>query len=206
MTLESHLKEGEEIFARIWQAMALRGLAAIAFGVIALAWPNIGLTALIALFGAFALVVGLTMVIGAFEAPIGRGRRAWLAVDGLLGIAVAVVVFVWPSLSAHALLYAIAAWAIAAGALEVLLGAFVLPLSGGRALLLMLLGLLSAAFGGIMFARPGAGALALLALIAAYAIVTGAVQIGYAVELRRVAAELKRRFEPRPRPRPVTHG
>ncbi|HZQ64891.1 MAG TPA: DUF308 domain-containing protein [Gaiellaceae bacterium] len=206
MNLEAKLKEGEQVLARIWKAMALRGLAGIAFGVIALAWPGIGLTALIALVGAFALVAGVTTVIGAFEAPIGRSRRAWLVVDGLLGVAVAVVVLAWPGLSAHALLYAIAAWAIAAGALEVLLGAFFLPLSGGRALLLMLLGLVSAAFGGIMFAHPGAGALALLALIAAYAIVTGVVQLAYAVELRRVAAELRRRLEPRATARPLTHG
>jgi uncharacterized membrane protein HdeD (DUF308 family) len=206
MSLEEHVKEGEGLLARTWKAIGFSGLAAIVFGVVILIWPGIGLTTLIALFGAFALVVGLTLGLGATrEREIPHRTRAWLGFDGLLAIAVAVVVLVWPNLTAHALLYAIAAWAIAAGVLKFLLGALVLPLTGGRALMLMLGGLLSAAFGAIMFARPGAGALALLALIAAFAIVTGVMQVAYALELRRVAAEVKRRLTPRPTAKPVAH-
>ena len=103
------------------------------------------------------------------------------------------------------LLYAIAAWAIAMGVLEIAL-AFVLPLSGGRSLLVVLSGLLSVAFGVIMFGHPGAGAVALLALIAAFALVTGVMQIAFALELRRVAAELEQRVRPHARAKPVTQG
>lgn len=207
MSLEEHVQEGERLLARTWKVIGLAGLAAIAFGVLILLWPGIGLSTLIALFGAFALVAGLTLAFGAIrERRIPRRTRAWLGFDGLLAIAVAVVVLVWPNLTAHALLYAIAAWAIAAGVLEFLLGAVVLPLTGGRALLLMLGGLLSAAFGAIMFARPGAGALALLALIAAFAIVTGVLQVAYALELRRVVVELERRLKSRATPKPVLHS
>ena len=162
MNLETHLKEGEQALAHIWKVTALRGALAIAFAVVILIWPSIGLTALIALFGAFALVSGVATIAGAFNLPIRGGERAWLVFEGLLGIAVGVVVFVWPDLSALGLLYAIAAWAIAMGILEIAL-AFVLPLSGGRSLLLVLGGLLSVAFGVIMFGHPGAGAVALLA-------------------------------------------
>ena len=117
--------------------------------------------------------------------PVGALSAAWLVVEGLLGVAVGVVVFVWPGLSALGLLYAIAAWAIASGVFEFAL-TFALPLSGGRSLLLALGGLLSIAFGVIMFAHPGAGAIALLALVAAFAFVTGVMQIALALELRRV--------------------
>ena len=196
MTLDTHLQEGEQALAHIWKATALRGALAIAFSVVILIWPNIGLTALIALFGAMALVSGLATIVGAFNLPTRGGERAWLVVEGLIGIAVGVVVFVWPDLSALGLLYAIAAWAIAMGIFEIAL-TFALPLSGGRSLLMGLGGLLSIAFGVIMFGHPGAGAVALLALIAAFALVTGVMQIALALELRRVVGELKQRFRAR---------
>jgi uncharacterized membrane protein HdeD (DUF308 family) len=205
MNLETQLKEGEQALARIWKVTALRGALAIAFAVVILIWPNIGLTALIALFGAFALVSGLATIVGAFNLPIRGGERAWLVFEGLLGIAVGVVVFVWPDLSALGLLYAIAAWAIAMGLFEIAF-AFVLPISGGRSLLAVLGGLLSIAFGVIMFAHPGAGAVALLALVAAFALVTGVMQIAFALELRRVVAELEQRVRPHATAKPVTHG
>jgi uncharacterized membrane protein HdeD (DUF308 family) len=189
MSLEAQLKEGEQALARIWKVTALRGALAIAFAVVILVWPNIGLTALIALFGAFALVSGVATLVAAFELPVAGSRRAWLIVEGLLGIAVAVVVFIWPGLSALGLLYAIAVWAIVVGMLELAV-AFLLPLSGGPSLVAGLCGLLSIAFGVIMFAHPGAGAVALLALVAAFALVTGVMQIAFALELRSVGREL----------------
>ena len=205
MNPETQLQEGEQALAHIWKATALRGVLAIAFAVVILVWPNIGLTALIALFGAYALVSGVTAIAGAFNAPVRRDRRAWLVFESLLSIAVGVVVFVWPDLSALGLLYAIAAWAIALGIFEIAV-AFTLPLSGGRSLLLVLGGVLSAAFGVIMFAHPGAGAVALLALIAAFALVTGVMQVAFAIELRRVVVELDHRVRPRATAKPATHG
>jgi uncharacterized membrane protein HdeD (DUF308 family) len=205
MNLEAQLQEGEQTLARIWKATALRGILGIAFAVVILIWPSIGLTTLIALFGAFALVSGVSAIAGAFRLPIQRGRRVWLVVDGLLGVAVGVVVFVWPGLSALGLLYAIAAWAIAFGIFELGL-AFSLPLSGRRRLLLALSGLLSAAFGVIMFSHPGAGAVVLLALVAAFAFVTGVMHIAFALELRRVVAELDRRLRPHATAKPVAHA
>ena len=195
MNLETHLKEGERMLAHTWKVTAVRGAAAIAFAVVTLIWPSIGLTAMIVLFGAYALVSGMATIAGAFNLPIRGGQRAWLVLEGLLGIAVGVVVFVWPDLSALGLLYAVAAWAIAIGIFEIV-QAFALPLSGGRSLLVGLSGLLSIAFAAIMFGHPGAGAVALLALIAAFALVTGVMQVAFAVELRRVVAELERRVHP----------
>ena len=103
------------------------------------------------------------------------------------------------------LLYAIAAWAIASGILGLAL-AFALPFSGGRSLLLVLEAVLSIAFGVIMFWHPGAGALALLALVAAFALVTGVMQIAFAIELRRVAGDLDQHLRPHAPAKPVTHG
>jgi uncharacterized membrane protein HdeD (DUF308 family) len=205
MDPETQVQEGEQALAHIWKTTALRGVLAIAFAVVILIWPNIGLTALIALFGAYALVSGVTTFAGAVSGPIRGDRRAWLVFEGLLSVAVGVVVFVWPDLSALGLLYAIAAWAIALGIVEMSV-AFALPLGGGRSLLLALGGVLSVAFGVVMFAHPGAGAVALLALIAAFAFVTGAMQIAFALELRGGLVEMGRRVRPRATANPVTHG
>jgi uncharacterized membrane protein HdeD (DUF308 family) len=205
MNLEGHLQESERRLARIWKLTALRGAAAIAFAAVILIWPSIGVTVLIAVFGAFALLSGLATIGGALRVPMSRNRRAWFVVEGLLGIAVGVVVFVWPDLSALGLLYAIAAWAIAIGVIEIALS-FDLPISGSRSLLLGLSGLLSIGFGAIMFAKPGAGAIALLALIAAFAFVSGVVQIVFAFELRRIVGELERPFRTHTTPKLVTHG
>jgi uncharacterized membrane protein HdeD (DUF308 family) len=205
MNLEAHLHESEQTLAHIWKAIALRGAVAIAFAVLILAWPSIGLTALIALFGAFALVSGLATITGAFSVPMPGDRRAGLVIEGVLGVAVGVVVFIWPDLSALGLLYAIAAWAIALGVFEIALS-FQLPISGRRSLLLGLSGLLSIAFGVIMFAKPGAGAIALLALVAAFALVTGVMQVVFAFELRRVLGELERPFRRHATAKPVAHG
>jgi uncharacterized membrane protein HdeD (DUF308 family) len=205
MNLRTQLQEGEQELTHIWKVTALRGALAIAFAVVILVWPSIGLATLIALFGAFALVSGVTTIAGAFSVPITRGRRAWLVLDGLIGVAVGVAVFIWPDLSALGLLYAIAAWSIALGIFEIAL-AFDLPLSSGQSLLLALGGVLSIGFGVIMLAHPGAGAVALLALISAFALVTGAIQIAFALELRRAGNELEDRVRPHATPTPVTQG
>ena len=203
-SLETSLQEGERTLAHIWKMTALRGALAIAFAVVILVWPDIGLTTLIALFGALAFVSGLATVVGAFRLPLPGGERAWLVVEGLVGIAVGVAVVVWPDLSALGLLYAIAAWAIAVGMFEIAL-TVALPVSGSRKLLAVLGGILSIAFGVIMFMEPGAGAVALLALVAAFAFVTGVMQIAFALELRRVVAELEHRRGPRASTKPVAH-
>jgi len=199
MNLEAHLHESERRFAHIWKAMAFRGAVAIAFAVAILVWPSIGLTALIALVAAFALATGLTTIVGALIVPMRLGDRAWVAFEGLVGLAAGVAVIVWPNLSAVGLLYAIAALALALGLIELGL-AFILPLSGGRSLLLLVSALVTGFFGVVMFARPGAGAIALLGLIGAFALITGITQIAYALELRHVSAALQRRIHPKARP------
>ena len=204
MNRSTHPQDGERGLADIWKVTVLRGVLAIAFGTVILVWPGIGLATLIALFGAFALVSGLTAIAGAYQLPARRDERAWLVVEGLLGVAVGIAVLVWPNLSALALLYAIAAWAVAVGILQTTL-AFTLRV-GGRSLLLILAGLVSVAFGVIMFADPGAGAVALLALIAAFALVSGVMQIALGLELRSALAELEHRASPLATASPAVHG
>jgi uncharacterized membrane protein HdeD (DUF308 family) len=159
-------------------AIGLHGLLSVVFGVVILAWPGISVYALTIVFGAFALATGLMQFFSAFQAE-GK-ERGWLIVNGLVGIAVGVVVFAWPDISALALLYVIGAYAVAIGILLVV-ASFRLPLDGRDTALMILTGLVAIVFGIVIFAKPGAGALAVLALIAAFALVTGISELVVAI-------------------------
>jgi uncharacterized membrane protein HdeD (DUF308 family) len=149
------------------------------FGVIVLAWPGISVYGLTILFGAYTLAMGILEFGTAFTARA-KEQRAWLILRGLLGITVGVLVFAWPDLSALALLYVIGAYAVAFGILCV--GAsFRLPLDGRDTALTILNGLVAIVFGIVIFAKPGAGALAVLGLIAAFALVTGISELVVAI-------------------------
>lgn len=172
-------------------AIAIRGLFAIAFGAVILIWPEISLLSLTLVFGAFALFYGVMTLAAVFRAPTGRSQL-WLFLVAAIDIAAGVVVIVYPQLSALALLYAIGAWAIAIG-LITLASPFWLPgMSGGNVVLLVLNGIVSILFGVVMFSKPGAGALVLLALIAAFAIVSGVMLVSLAISLGDPEKLLKR--------------
>ena len=202
----SAIVEGERLVARVWRFLALRGVVAIVFGIVLLVWPDIGLTAMVAVVGAFAIASGFVSGAAAYALPgAAREHRIWLALNSLLGLVIGTAMLVWPDLSATALLYAIAIWAIAEGVIE-LVAAFTLPISGTRTVLMALSGIVLAAFGIVMFVEPGEGAIALLALVAAFALVRGTFDIALAIELRRVLGELKERMPSPFKPKPVAHG
>lgn len=207
-TLESVVEEGERTFSHIWKFIAAEGVLAIAFGMVLIIWPDIGLSALVWIIGVYALVRGVVTGVGALMTPVAPSERRWLFLQAAVATAVGIAVLVWPDISAKALLYLIAAYAIAVGVL--LMGsALYLPLSGGRRLLLALSGMIFVAYGAVMFIEPGEGALAQIALIASMLIVTGVTMIGLALELRDVAEKAKDTFErpaKTPTTKPVAHG
>jgi uncharacterized membrane protein HdeD (DUF308 family) len=162
---------------RLRWAIGINGALSMVFGVAILIWPGISLYALTILFGAYTLASG---VVGLYNSFSLKDGRAWMAVWSLLSISVGLAVLLWPSISALALLYVIAAYAIAAGII-VIGGAFWLPVSNGDSLLLILSGLVAILFGVVMFAKPGDGALVLLALIAAFSLVFGITELIVAI-------------------------
>lgn len=172
-------------FARNWWAVALRGILTILFGVVLLIWPSLSLVILVALFGIFAFLAGILALVAAF-----RGRQAhegwaiFLALEGLAGIATGVIAFIWPRITAIALLYLIAIWAIIRGVFE-LIAAVQLRREIDNEWLLGLAGLLSVGFGILLFIWPGPGLLAILWIIGAYAIALGILQLFLAFRLRK---------------------
>jgi len=170
--------------AENWWLLLLRGIAAVAFGILAIIWPGHTLLALIYLYGAYALVDGI-FALGAaiFGHSGGMVPRWWLAVIGVIGILAGLVAFALPGMTAVILLLLIASWAIIVGVLEVI-GAIRLRKEIEGEWWLIISGLLSIAFGVILFVRPGSGALALIWVIAIYAILAGASLIGHAFRLK----------------------
>jgi len=156
------------------------------FGVLAIFWPGITLLALAYLFAAYALVDGVFALGAAVFGHTGSMMpRWWLAIVGVIGILAGLMAFAWPGLTALVLLLLIASWAIIIGVLEVV-GAIYLRKEIEGEWWLIISGLLSVAFGVILFVRPGAGALGLIWVIGIYAILAGGSLIGLAYRLRNL--------------------
>jgi uncharacterized membrane protein HdeD (DUF308 family) len=173
------------LLVRNWWLLALRGLIAVLLGLCAFVWPGVAIAVLVVLFGAFTLIHGaFTVWLAVGER--GQSQRWWLLlIEGLVSIAVGVITFVWPTLTIVVLLYLVAIWACVIGLLEI-----VTALWRWRTLkhewLLLLVGVLSLLLGLILLFRPAAGALALLWLFGAYAIIYGVLLLVFAFRLRNL--------------------
>ena len=167
--------------ARHWWVMALRGLVAIVFGILAFVWPGMTLAVLVVLFGAYALVDGVLDIIVAFRGE--AAHRMMLLVEGIVGVLAGLAAFVWPGLTALVLLYIIALWAIVTGVLEIV-AAIRLRRAIRNELGMIIGGVLSVLFGLVLLAAPGAGALAVVFIIGVYAVVFGIALLGVAWRLR----------------------
>jgi uncharacterized membrane protein HdeD (DUF308 family) len=166
-----------------WWAIALRGLVAVLFGIAAFVWPGITLWALVAIFGAYALVDGIFAVIEAFRRDV-VGERWWaLLFEGFVGIAIGILTFTWPRLTAMGLLYLIAFWAIVTGVFEVITAIRLRHEIRGE-WMMALIGILSVAFGFLLVAFPLTGALSVVLIIGAYAVAIGALMIALGFKLR----------------------
>ena len=177
-----------ETLRRNWWLLALRGLAAVIFGVLAFAWPGITLLSLIWLFGAFALVNGILSLVLATKAPKGYPRFGSLILGGLLGILAGLLTFVMPGITALGLLILIAAWALVTGILEIVAAIKLRKTITGE-WMLILAGLASVAFGILLILQPAAGALVMVLWIGAYALVFGILLFVLAFKMRSLGKE-----------------
>jgi uncharacterized membrane protein HdeD (DUF308 family) len=172
-----------DTLSRNWWIVLLRGLAGICFGIITFIAPAISLAILVLVWGAYALADGILALVTAIRR---RGEDRWwlFFVEGLVGIAAGVLTLIWPGLTAIALLYLIAAWAIVTGALEIA-AAIRLRKVIANEWLLGLSGIASLGFGILLILFPGAGALTVVIWIGAYALVFGALVVALAFPLGR---------------------
>jgi uncharacterized membrane protein HdeD (DUF308 family) len=167
-----------------WWVLALRGLLAVLFGLAAFFWPLATVGALVLVFGAFAMVYGILAVVAGIRA------RWWgMLIAGLGGIALGVLTILWPGITALALLYLIAAWALIVGILQVV-AAVQLRREISNEWLLALAGVVTIVWAVLLVLFPAAGALSVLWIIGAFALVIGILELVLAFRLRSLPRRL----------------
>ncbi|HEV7861469.1 MAG TPA: HdeD family acid-resistance protein [Acidimicrobiia bacterium] len=179
-----------------WRNLAVRGVAAVMFGLLTLLWPGLTLTALVLLFGAFVLLNGVAILTATLRGePETRGERGWLILEGVVSVVAGLLTFAWPHITALVLLYLIAVWAAGTGALELAI-AVRLRQTLQHEWLLAAAGVLSLLFAALLVISPGAGALAITWLIGWYSLVAGALVLALAVRVRKLETSRQRQSRP----------
>jgi uncharacterized membrane protein HdeD (DUF308 family) len=175
------------MLARNWWLIVLRGAAGILFGILAIAWPNLTILVLVLLFGAYALVDGISLLGSLIRGdPQARRNGLLVGVMGVLSIGAAVVAVLWPEITALVLLYVVAFWSIAVGVVQ-LLAAIRLRQEIEGEFWLGLGGVLAILFGLYLVLFPGAGLVSLAWLVGVWAIVFGIAGVALGLRLRGIA-------------------
>jgi uncharacterized membrane protein HdeD (DUF308 family) len=168
---------------RVWSALAIRGLVAILFGILALARPGRTLTGLVYLFAAYVIIDGIADLAASVNVAEMGGRWGAMFLVGLTGILVGVVAFANPRITGLALISYIAVWAIVTGLLEIGAAIRLRKVVGGE-WKLALAGALTIVFGIVIAAHPAAGLVSIVSVIGVYAILFGVLMLALALRLR----------------------
>jgi uncharacterized membrane protein HdeD (DUF308 family) len=163
--------------------LLIRGIAGIAIGILAVAWPGMTIAVLVGIFGIYAIIDGITNLFVGFSGSRAGGRSWAHVAQGVVGIGAGILTFAWPGITALALVWFIAAWAIVTGALEIAAAVRLRKVIKGE-WLLALSGALSMAFGLLVFAFPAAGAVSIAFVLGAYAVAGGVVLVMLGIRLR----------------------
>ena len=171
--------------AQNWWALALRGVLAILFGLIALFQPGATMLSLVLIFSAYALVDGILAITAAVRAVRADERWGYLMLEGIVDIVTAVIAVLWPDITVLVFVFLVAGWAIVTGVLMIA-AAFRLDGEDGR-WWLVLGGIVSLIYGAVLVAAPLAGAVVLTWWLGAYALVFGVALLVAAFKLRPAA-------------------
>lgn len=175
-----------DTLSRNWGLIAVRGVIAILFGILAFLMPGLTLAVLVALVGAYFLVDGVSMLVALIRGDADARRSAWsVGFIGVLGVIAGIGAFMWPDVTALSLLFITAAWAIVMGAFQ-LVAAIRLRKEIEGELWLALGGVLSIVFGALLIANPGAGLLSLTWLVGIWALMFGIANMVLAWRLREI--------------------
>lgn len=172
------------MLARSWWLLLLRGIAGVLFGLAAFAWPGLTLVTLVLVFGLYALADGVVAVLAALLGG-GIAGRWWLALAGVVSIAAGLFALFQPGLSGFSILVFIGAWSVVRGITDVV-GAIALRREITNEWSLGLSGVLSVLFGLAILAAPLVGAVVLIWMVGAWALVAGLLCIVWSMRLRRL--------------------
>jgi uncharacterized membrane protein HdeD (DUF308 family) len=183
------------MFKSLSTSLIVRGVLALAAGIIALAWPQITVLALVILFAVYAFIAAGLQAMRAFSSAKAGAVIGHLLL-GLVDIAAGVIALVWPVPTALVLVLIVGIWAIIAGLVEIA-AAFQAGEPAGTRAMFILGGLVSAAFGVVLCARPGLGAITLALLFGLFNLVYGGWALVQGIELRRTGKALPTVTKPR---------
>jgi uncharacterized membrane protein HdeD (DUF308 family) len=170
------------MLAENWWAVALRGLAAIIFGLLALFLPVATILSLLTFFAAFAIVNGVFGIVSAIRAASKSERWGSLLLEGLVSIAGGIIIILWPGITIDAFVILLAAWALLAGCFTVAAG-LRLDADHGKWWLLFS-GAAQVVFGVLLILAPFLGAVVFTWWLGAFALVFGVAQFFLALKLR----------------------
>src|SRR5580692_6561760 len=170
-------------------SLILLGILAVIVGILAITWPGVTVLALVILFAVYAFLGAGLQAARAFSSRTAGPVFGHLLL-GLIDLAAGVIALVWPAPTAFVLVIVVAAWALAGGVAEFFAG-FQSGESAGTRALLILSGLVSVAFGVLLFARPGVGAVTLALLFGLYALIYGFSQITAGIQVRRLGGDVQ---------------
>ena len=171
------------ILAHNWWMLLLRGILALVFGLLCIAYPGVTLIVMKIMFGAYALLDGTLALASSITTAKGRPRWWSTFFEGIVGIIFGLLILIWPGITAFGLLYLIGAWAIITGIFEIT-AALRLRQHFTNEWLLILCGAASVIFGLLILVIPRAGALAVVWWIGTFAIFFGMFFIALAFRLR----------------------
>jgi uncharacterized membrane protein HdeD (DUF308 family) len=166
-----------------WWALAVRGVIAILFALLAFTMPGITLAVIVLLFGAYALVDGIFAIVSAIRAAHGHRRWGAFLLEGIVGIIAGLITMFVPAVTLAFLIYVVAGWAVVTGILE-LAAAIRLRRHIPGEWLLVLTGIVSVLFGVMIFWAPVLGVLAIAWWLAGYALIFGILLLTLAFRLR----------------------
>jgi uncharacterized membrane protein HdeD (DUF308 family) len=172
-----------EFLQKSWWMLALQGLAAVVFAILAIAWPGITLLVLVAMFAAYALLSGGVALAAAFKNR--KVDKHWWVVllIGIISLAAGVVAILAPGLTALMLVLLMGANALVTGILQIVL-AVRLRKEIHNEWILILSGVISTVFGVLAILFPGAGALAMVMIVSFYSMFTGILLLTLAFKAR----------------------
>ena len=184
------------VYTHNWWSLVLRGLLAVIFGVVAFIMPGVTWTALVFLWGVYAIVDGIFSMVAGFRAPSGYKRWWLMLVLGVFGVIAGAIAFLLPVLTGLFLILLMAGWAVATGILEIVAAVQMRKYITGE-WVLVISGIASTAFGILLFINPYAGAVAVVWIIGIYAVIFGILMMILGFKLRTLEHST---YHPSPHP------
>jgi uncharacterized membrane protein HdeD (DUF308 family) len=176
----------QSVAKTVWWLVLLRGIFMVLFGIIALVSPGIALLTLVWVFGVYAILDGIAAVMLGIRTR-GEPHWIWTLIQGVVSVLAGLVALVWPGVTALALLFLVAFWAVMLGVGEIG-GAFAARRRGSNAWgWTLAAGVLNVVFGVLLLVWPSSGILTLVWLVGIFALAGGIALIVLAFRVRSVA-------------------